>query len=209
MATRRDLELAGVEKHKILNILTKYVTDGFQFCASSEYSEQTKAEGAEESRQWFSCNIPGCVGGKYDVKGRYFTCTLCNTIVSLDGDRSNDPAIEKKLLAGLDSSSAVRGEGVYRECYHCAVIFEKGDACSSMTCSNCKNSFNLTFGPAKLDEHRFESDGIDQQRYVPIVEGRLWKLGVYSGFKKGQNLTKEESNAIVKKAREVLHKYDD
>jgi len=215
MATRRDLELAGVDREKIQNILTKYVTNGLHDASQLKSEDATKtgprplSRGAFETRrQWFPCNIPGCIGGKYDVKSRYFTCTLCHTIVSLDEHGTSDPAIEKKLLTGLASSSAVRGEGLYRECYHCAVLFEKGDACSTMTCSNCKNSFNLAYGPAKLDDHRFE-DAIDQQRYIPKVEGRLWKLGVFAGFKLGQTLSKGESDTVIKQANDILSEYDE
>ena len=195
-ATRRDMELCGIEREKIYNILEKAVT-----------SRLTSIEG------WQSCDVPGCIGGRSNIKNKkFYRCRLCSNMVTLDGGES-DPTIEIKLLQGLDVSEAKRGNGVFRECYHCASSYEKGNACSTLSCPVCKKTFSMSYGSEKIT-HRFDETGIQAQHYVPKKEGTLWRLGVFKDkkgrpLKLGQLLTDAEVQEVLRRAKLKLREYLD
>ena len=195
-ATRRDMELCGIEKQKIFNILEKAVT-----------TRLTSIEG------WQSCDVPGCIGGRSNIKNKkFYRCRLCSNMVTLDGGES-DPTIEIKLLQGLDVSEAKRGNGVYRECYHCASSYEKGNACSTLSCPVCKKVFSMSYGSDKIT-HRFDETGIQAQHYVPKKEGTLWRLGVFKDkkgrpLKLGELLNDAQVQEVLRRAKLKLREYLD
>lgn len=193
IATRRDMELCGMETEKIYNILERTITERLR-----------NIEG------WKVCNAPGCIGGRSKVKLKYYRCRLCTNMVTLDGGES-DPTIDIKLLQGLDVSAVKRGNGVFRECYHCAASYEKGNACSTLTCGHCKQSFSMSYGTDKIT-HRFDEQGIQAQHYVPKKEGKLWNLGVFKDkkgkpLKLGQLLTDAETQEVIRRATLKLTEY--
>eukprot|EP00924_Labyrinthula_sp_SR-Ha-C_P005271 snap_masked-scaffold_1-processed-gene-26.20-mRNA-1 protein AED:1.00 eAED:1.00 QI:0/0/0/0/1/1/4/0/1182 len=191
-ATRRDLEFLEVPSRTIFDILIKRAS---KLLNGIEHFE--------------SCNIPGCLGGNliFDSSQAYFSCLICKALTSRLPVAVDGPEICLKLLNGLQGSECRRGQGVYRECYHCAAVFEKGDACSSMTCANCNKSFNLTRGNMDLTFHVFEDFGIAAQRYVPKKEGTLWRLGIYEGLKPGQTLEDNELKLVLQRASKIAEKY--
>jgi len=193
-ATRREMELAGVERDIIYSVMEDRIRDHFN-----------------SLDDWNPCDAPGCIGGRSNVKKKFYTCRLCTKMVTEDGGAS-DPTIPRRLLQGLDGTTVMRGEGVFRECYHCATRYEKGNACSTITCAQCKQQFNMTFGNEQMT-HRFDEQGIGPQRYVPLKEGLLWKLGVFKDRKGkplqlGQSLTEAQAAEVVRRAKLKLPEFD-
>ena len=93
MVSRRDLELAGVERELVESILRSKVTQALR-----------RLDG------WRSCSVTACMGGKADVESAVFVCVLCKALVSAH-PQDTDPVIQMKLLQGIGPSTAVRGEG--------------------------------------------------------------------------------------------------
>mmetsp|Transcript_19989 Transcript_19989/g.25961 ORF Transcript_19989/g.25961 Transcript_19989/m.25961 type:complete len:1270 (+) Transcript_19989:335-4144(+) len=193
-ATRREMERAGMEPEVIYSIIEDRIRDYFSNIPG-----------------WNQCDSRGCIGGKSNVQKSFYRCRLCQKMVTEDGGAS-DPTIPLKLLQGLDASSIMRGEGVFRECYHCASRYEKGNACSTITCAQCHKQFNMTFGNDQMT-HRFDEQGIGPQRYVPLKEGMLWKLGVFKDRKGkpltlGQSLTEAQAAEVVRRAKLKIPEFD-
>eukprot|EP00924_Labyrinthula_sp_SR-Ha-C_P001129 snap_masked-scaffold_7-processed-gene-14.24-mRNA-1 protein AED:1.00 eAED:1.00 QI:0/0/0/0/1/1/2/0/1155 len=82
LATRREMEMANMDRDVIYNIIAVRVDDFLN-----------KIPG------WERCDAPGCIGGKGGVTKSFFTCVLCKKMVAKDGGMS-DPTVEMRLLKG-------------------------------------------------------------------------------------------------------------
>ena len=195
LATRSEMELAGIDSETIYNILRTRIV-----------SKLSNISG------WNPCGMPDCVGGNTKVlNGRIF-CLLCETSTSQKGT-PEDQLLNIRLLQGLFESTVFRGEGILRECYWCAAPYEKGDGCATMKCFRCLQKFNFSWGPDRLDEE-YEDEGVGAQRYVPNLPGRLWQLGVFKDsngvpLKLGKNLSEEETNEVLRRAQSVIKQLSD
>lgn len=189
IASRREMEMSGMSTDKVYNILRVRIMRNL-----------------EELEGWRACTDENCIGGRAKVKRAYFSCRLCERMVTEDGGES-DPTVKLRLLKGLDGNSVARGEGVFRECFHCAVPYEKGNACSTITCAVCRKNFSMTWGDKNVN-HQFEDNGVGPQRYVPKKPGNLWKLGVFKDrkgnpLKLGQQLSEAETAEVVRRAKAI------
>ena len=190
LATRSEMELAGIDSDTIYNILRTRIT-----------AKLSTING------WNPCGMPDCVGGNTETHNGMIFCLLCETVTTQKGT-SEDQLLNIRLLQGLFQSTVFRGEKLLRECYWCAAPYEKGDGCATMKCFRCLQKFNFTWGPETLEEE-YEDEGVGVQRYVPKLPGRLCKLGVFKDtngvpLKLGKTLTEEECREVLHRAESII-----
>lgn len=190
LATRSEMEFCGMEKEIIYSVL-----------------ERTISEMLEAIEGWHPCDIPGCIGGRSNVRHRYFRCRLCSSMVAFNNDDiMSDPLIDTGLLKGLST----RGNLTFRECYHCAATYEASGRGVNFKCASCRLEFHSTYGRQAAWNQPADTD--QRQRYVPKEKGRLWSLGVFKDDKGkplrlGQELNDAQVDEVVRRANIKLEEY--
>ena len=204
--TRSDMELRGMCQEDVNRILRIMVSGRLN-----------------NIKGWQNCTVPGCLYGASKnplVNGKCVMCqdfsdVIADSIEAEAGPTELDPstrAIHIRLLQGVQAQiNNEKGTGLFRECYHCAAVYEKGDACVLVTCSNCQNpAFHMSYyRPWDFGDREY---GLESQRYAPKVKGILWKLGIFKRtngkrLKLGKLLTQDQSDEVVRRANEVLKEY--
>jgi hypothetical protein len=159
----------------------------------------------DADQSWQPCATTDCPSGLHlDVNAEaQLDCRCCGATTHLIRLR---PAVgvwsaaEVQLAWSLIESTKeipkAAGAGRYktqsvtRECYYCGNGVFRSEGCDLIKC-RCGCKFDVNRGPPKHDARGQQYDGLEHtfelraQRYRPMVDGLLGRMGLYEGMQRG------------------------
>lgn len=167
---------------------------------STNIALRINAEEMQALPGWRPCSVKGCIGGGIETAATPDPqCLVCEAAI----ESSSERFIIRRTLEGLGPiPHGTNGNTMMRSAYCCGVSTEKGEDCSHMSC-RCGGQWDFTRGPFLPGNapppNYVDDEGDGHQRFRPLSEDILSRLGFYDGIPHG--CLSPEHDALVQQRR--------